>query len=107
MLEDMAHPQPATPNQIYNSTPYGILNNKVNQKRSKAMDVRFDWVKDRIAQEEYHVYWEPVGENSSDYFIKHHSSAHHRSMRSQYVHNKNTPMIRYHSSALKHTAWVC
>jgi hypothetical protein len=33
MLEEMWHPQPPTPIQIENSTAYGILNNKVNQKR--------------------------------------------------------------------------
>jgi hypothetical protein len=61
MLEEMGHPQPPTPIQTDNSTAYGILNNKVNQKISKAMDMRFYWVKERIEQEQYSIYWEPGG----------------------------------------------
>jgi hypothetical protein len=48
MLEEMGHHQPPTPIQTDNSTAYGILNNKSNQKRSKAMDMRFYWVRDQI-----------------------------------------------------------
>jgi hypothetical protein len=50
MLEEMGHPQPATPIQTYNLTAYGILKNKVNQKQSTAMDMMFYWIKDRIEQ---------------------------------------------------------
>jgi hypothetical protein len=46
MLEDMGHPRPPIPNQMDNSTAYGILNNKVNQKRYKAVDMILYWVKD-------------------------------------------------------------
>jgi hypothetical protein len=52
VLEEMGHRQPATPIQTDNSTAYGILNNKLNQKRSKVMDIRFYWVRDRIAQKQ-------------------------------------------------------
>jgi hypothetical protein len=66
MLEEMGHHQPPTPIQTENSTAYGILNNKLNQKRSKAMDMRFYLVQDRIEQKQYRVYWEPGGENLAD-----------------------------------------
>jgi hypothetical protein len=108
MLEEMGNPQPGTPIQTDNSTAYGILNNKVNQKRSKAMDMRFYWIQDRIEQGQYRVYWEPGGENLADCFTKHHSSAHHKMMRNQYVHNTPAPVIHYNSAAaLNHTARVC
>jgi hypothetical protein len=107
MLEEMGHHQPPTPIQTDNSTAYGILNNKLNQKRSKAMDMRFYWVRDRIEQKQYRVYWEPGGENLADYFTKHHSPTHHKEMRRQYVHNKLVPMLRFNAAALKHTARVC
>jgi hypothetical protein len=45
MLEEMGHPQPPTQIQTDNSASYGILNNKANQKLSKAMYMRFYWVK--------------------------------------------------------------
>jgi hypothetical protein len=46
MLEEMGHHQPPIPIQTDNSTAYGILNKKLNQKCSKAMDMRFYWVRD-------------------------------------------------------------
>jgi hypothetical protein len=107
MLEEMGHRQPPTPIKTDNLTAYGIVNNKVNLKRSTAMNVRFYWVRDRIAQAQYRVYWEPGGENLADYFTKHHSPTHHRNIRSQYVHSKHAPMIRYNAAALKHTSRVC
>jgi hypothetical protein len=107
MLEEMGHCQPPTPIQTNNSTAYGILNNKLNQKSSKAMDMRFYWVRDRIAQQQYRVYWEPGGENLADYFTKHQSPTHHKEIGRQYVHNKLVTMIRFSAPALKHTARVC
>jgi hypothetical protein len=102
-LEEMGHPQPVAPIQTDNSTAYGILNKKVNQKRSEAMDMIFYWIKDRIEQGQYGVYWEPGGDNLADYFTKHHSSAHHKIIHGQYVHNLHAPMIRYNANAaLKH-----
>ena len=39
------------------------------------MDMRFYWVKDRVKQGQFHVYWGPGYQNLSDYFTKHHSAA--------------------------------
>ena len=49
-LEEMVHPQPPTPVQIENFTTEGIINSTIQQKRSKAMYMRFYWVQDRIKQ---------------------------------------------------------
>jgi hypothetical protein len=46
-------------------------------------------------------------QKSSRLFLQHHSPTHHREMRSQYVHSKLVPMIRYNATALKHTERVC
>ena len=48
ILTDMGHPQPATFIQTDNACAAGIVNDTVKQKRSKAMDMRFYWVKDRV-----------------------------------------------------------
>jgi hypothetical protein len=108
MLEEMGHPQTSNPIQKDNSTAYGIVNTKVNQKSSKAMDMRFYWIKDKIEQDKYLIYWEPGGDDLTDYFTNRHSSAHHNIMRIQYVHNTHEPMIYYNTAAkLNHTARVC
>jgi len=49
-LEELGHEQPPTPLQTDNNTASGIANDDVKQKRSKAMDMRFYWVQDRVRQ---------------------------------------------------------
>ena len=41
ILTEMGHPQPPTPIQTDNSTANGVVNNKVQPKRTKPMDMRF------------------------------------------------------------------
>ena len=52
----MARPQP-TPD---NSTANGILNGTMKQQRSKAIDMRFYWLKDIAEQGQFKIYWAPV-----------------------------------------------
>ena len=54
-------------------------------KRSKAFDMRYHWIKDRIAQKQFDLYWSTGRLNRGDYFTKHHPPAHHRLMRSKYL----------------------
>jgi len=44
--EEMGHKQPATPVQVDNSTAEGIINKRVQPKRTKAMDLCFHWLWD-------------------------------------------------------------
>jgi hypothetical protein len=84
MLEEMDHPQPPTPVQTDNSTADGIINLRVMPKRTKAMDMRFHWLRDRaVNQDQFRFFWRPGGLNRGDYWSKHHSPAHHRNMRSE------------------------
>jgi hypothetical protein len=85
-LQDLGHPQPATPIQTDNSCAAGIANDTVKQKRSKAMDMRFYWVRDRVRQGEFLIYWRRGADNDADYFTKHHPPAEHRRKRSRYLH---------------------
>jgi hypothetical protein len=73
----------------------GIINNTVQQTRSKAMDMRFYWVKDRLEHKQFNVVWAPGNTNLGDYFTKHNSPAHHKRMRPYYLHRKHSPLIRH------------
>jgi hypothetical protein len=84
-LKDMGHPQHATPIKTDNSTASGIANNTMKQRKSKAMDMRFYWIRDRVQQKHFIVYWRPGTENLADYFTKHHPTAHHRAIRETYL----------------------
>jgi hypothetical protein len=47
-LTEMGHTQPPTPLLTDNSTAFGILNETIKQKRSKAMDMRYHWLTDIV-----------------------------------------------------------
>jgi hypothetical protein len=86
-LEELGHPQPPTPIQTDNSTASGIANDTVKQKRSKAIDMRFYWIRDRVRQGQFHVHWKKGSLNKADYFTKHHPASHHQEIRSSYLHD--------------------
>jgi hypothetical protein len=90
-LADLGHPQPPTPIQTDNACAAGIINDTVKQRRSKAIDMRFYWVRDRVRQNQFVVHWRRGSDNLADYFTKHHSPSHHRLMRSQYIYTGPPP----------------
>ena len=51
------------------------------------MDMRFYWVKCRIAQGQLKLLWKSGRENLADYFTKMHSKVHHKITRPLYVIN--------------------
>jgi len=81
MLWEMGHPQPATPLELDNTTAYGILTKQLIPKRSKAIDMRFFWLRDRTNQQQFNLYWHKGDDNLADYFTKHHPATHHQKMR--------------------------
>ena len=84
-LQEMGHQQEATPIQTDNSTANKIANNTCKQQRSKAIDMRFYWIQDRIKQKQFKVFWRPGIENKADYYTKHHAPIHHQRMRPHYL----------------------
>jgi hypothetical protein len=80
-LTELGHTQPPTPLHTNNSTVFGISNETIKQKRSKAMDMRYHWLTYRVHQKQFDVYWRPGRENLGDYHTKHPSAQHHRDMR--------------------------
>jgi hypothetical protein len=85
-LTELGHTQTPTPLRTDNSTAFGILNEKIKQKRSKAMDMRYHWLTNRVRKKEVDVYWRPGRENLGDYHTKHHSAQHQKDMRQLILH---------------------
>ena len=81
ILTEMGHPQPPTPIQTDNATANGVVNNKVQPKRTKQMDMRFHWLRCRMAQQQFRFHWRPGTSNLADYWTKHHNGAHHKNFR--------------------------
>ena len=80
-LTKMGHPQPPTPIQVDNDTAVGIANRSIRQKMSKAMDMHFHWIQDRILQQNFNFFWKTGPTNLEDYYSKHHLEAHHVQVR--------------------------
>jgi hypothetical protein len=95
-LAEMGHPQPETPVVTDNSTAAGICNHTIKQCCSKAMDMRFYWVRDRVRQKQFKIHWKPGSTNHADYFSKHHLAPHHRAVRSTFLYDPQNPR-RNHS----------
>jgi hypothetical protein len=63
----------------------GIANDSVKQKRSKAIDMRYHWIRDQVKQKTYNITWEAGAGNLADYFTKAHPVHHFTNMRNTYV----------------------
>jgi hypothetical protein len=62
-LEEFRHKQPTTPMETDNTTATGYSNGTIKQKRTKAMDMRFYWIKDRVKQGQFKIYWGPLNQS--------------------------------------------
>jgi hypothetical protein len=81
-LIKMDHEQSATPIQTDNACAADVANETVKQHQSKAIDMRFYWIRDRIKQGQFIVH----------YFTKHHSPAHHKHICSNYLFELHKPI---------------
>ena len=105
-LEEMGHPQGRTPIQTDNSTANGVVNGKIQPKQTKAMDMRFYWLKDRETQNFFQFHWKPGKNNLAHYWTKHHAAIHHSNIRSQILSRPSviTQLRDRLTKALKHAA---
>ena len=87
-LAELGHPQPTNGTPLFNdnSTATGFLNATIRPKLSKAFDMRFNWLNDRVAQKQFQIIWRKGKLNMADYFTKHHPPWHHKIMRYRYLH---------------------
>ena len=66
---------------MYNSSLFLILNETINQKRSKSMYMRYHWLTDRVRKKKFDVYCLLGTFNIGDFRTKHYSAQHHKDMR--------------------------
>ena len=85
LLEEMGHKQPPTPLQTDNSTALGVVKQIIQPKRTKAMDMRFHWLRCRENQKQFRTYWRAGSTNDGDYPSKHHPTVVHESLRPRYL----------------------
>jgi hypothetical protein len=94
ILTDLGYPQVTTTLICDNECAVGLATDGVKQKRSKAIDMRYHWIRDQVRQEKFKVKWEQGANNLADYFTKAHPVHHYVSMRRMYVHTPKPLVIR-------------
>ena len=62
-LIEIGHPQPATPVHVDNKCAVEIFNETFRQRKSKSMDMRFYWVRDRAKQKQFRIFGEKAPAN--------------------------------------------
>jgi hypothetical protein len=85
IVKELGHKQPATPIQTDNSMAEAVCNGKIQPKRTKAMDMRFHWLRNRECQNQFGIYWRPGKLNYADYWTKHHPAKHHQNVRRDFL----------------------
>jgi hypothetical protein len=88
----MGYPQ-AQPTSIQcdNACAVGIANNTVKLKRSKSIDMRYHWLRDRIKQQQISVFWRPGTDNLADFFTKALPVHRHQAIKHNFVHCPPNP----------------
>jgi hypothetical protein len=86
-LSDMGYPQEPTIIMCDNTSAIGIAPDSIKQKRSKAIDMRFHWIRDRVRQDQFIIAYIPPQQNLADYFTKNLPKESHVKFHSYLVYN--------------------
>ena len=75
---EMGHTQPPTPAVTDSDTGDGFVDDNICQRRSRDIGMQFYWVRDRVRQGQFLVYWRAGEHNLVDYFTKYHPTRYHQ-----------------------------
>ena len=100
-LEELGHPQSATPIQVDNSTCAGFANDTIKQRRTKSIDMNHYWLQDRTGLGQFLVHWKAGHLNKADYHTKHHSPAHHVKERHNYLYENKLHAANFLTQSLQ------
>ena len=77
-LEGMGHLQGQTKVVTDNSTASSFVHSSMREHRSKSWDMKYNWLRDRQAQDQLEITCQKGATNQADYFTKHHPPSHHK-----------------------------
>jgi hypothetical protein len=87
----LGHAQPVTPILCDNEFAIGLANDTIKQKKSKSIDMRFHWLRDRIRQGQFTITHLKGTLNLADFFTKTLSCAQHQEMMPRLVYTPAVP----------------
>ena len=70
ILRNLGYPQPPTPIYCDNECTIGLAHDAIKRKQSKSMDLRWDWLRDRVAQQMFVLPYIRSLLNPADFFTK-------------------------------------
>jgi hypothetical protein len=70
ILEALGYPQSPTLILCDNEIAVQIANNSCKAKKSKSMDIRFYWIRDRVKQGHFIVRWRAGAHNLAEFFTR-------------------------------------
>ena len=70
VLASMGYNQSSTLIICDNQCAVGMASNSVKAKRTKSIDMRYHWIRDRVQQGHFHVQWRKGEHNLADFFKK-------------------------------------
>ena len=85
-LEDLHHIQPPTIGIVDNAFAVGLCNDSIKAKRSKSIDLRFHWVRDRVRQGQFNIMWRKGMDNVADFFTKAQPVYRHKEFEQLFLH---------------------
>ena len=84
-LAEMGHSQAKTPVMTDNSTAQGLITKVMVPKAAKSYDMRFNFLKYRLAQKQFDFIWRREKDNRADYHSKCHTVKHYIEKRPNFV----------------------
>ena len=84
-LIGMGHPQGKTPVITDDSTANSFVHSEMHVKHSKSWDMKYNWLRDCAAQQQFNIQWDKGTRNMVDYFTKHHLLSQHKIKRHDYI----------------------
>jgi hypothetical protein len=92
-LHDFGFKQNPTPI-IYDNIVAGqMANQSCKLRRSKAIAMRYHWLRDRVQMGHFIMVWRPGAINLADYLSKSHPVSHFRAMRPFFVHDSASTRV--------------
>ena len=76
-LVEMGWPQPRLPIQCDKSTEIGVANETIIPRKTKSMDMQFQWLRCRDAQGQFRYFWAPSHDNLGNYSTNNHPPIYH------------------------------
>ena len=88
-LTALGYPKDITSIITDNSFVYSVVRENCKAKRSKAMDMRFYWLKDRVKRNQFNILWCQGHRNIADYLTKDLPTQQHKVLRDFVVNNRD------------------